>query len=91
MEKLGERNTAALVRETETEWELIVSHELLARLDFEERVVARFRFHPKLPVTQRWRLGDHQPWQVWNDETEAVGLIPDLSTAWIEDAILTKK
>ena len=39
METLGSFGKAALVRETEEEWELLIPHALLNRLSFSERVV----------------------------------------------------
>jgi len=45
MEGLGRKGKAALVRETESEWELLVPHCLLPHLKFQERVVTRWRRH----------------------------------------------
>ena len=80
MAALGERGQAALVRETEQEWELIIPHELLKHLRYSERSVARFRCHPRMPVTHRWQRPDEGHWREWKDELthEIVSQIPDL-------------
>ena len=98
MAALGARGKVALVRETATEWELVIPHCLLAELAFTERVVARFRRHPRMPVTQRWcpcGAGDEggvggSKWEDWLEGCESARLreaVPDLDTAWcLQDA-----
>ena len=65
MAALGDSGKVALVRETQEEWELVIPHQLLPRLKFSERVVARFRRHPQLQVTHKWceEGGRWQPWE----------------------------
>ena len=99
MAALGARGKVALVRETATEWELVIPHCLLAELAFTERVVARFGRHPRmLPVTHRWcpcgaddegGVGGSK-WEDWLEGCESARLreaVPDLDTAWcLQDA-----
>jgi len=82
MKALGNQGMAACVKETEDEWELIVPHNLLARLEIRERVVARFRRHKAFPVTAQW-CWEGQPWQPW-DELDPPAIIPDLAANWID-------
>eukprot|EP00964_Phaeocystis_antarctica_P129139 scaffold93009_cov60-Phaeocystis_antarctica.AAC.2 len=98
MAALGARGKVALVRETATEWELVIPHCLLAELAFTERVVARFGRHPRMPVTHRWcpcGAGDEggvggSKWEDWLEGCESARLreaVPDLDTAWcLQDA-----
>mmetsp|Transcript_25977 Transcript_25977/g.60718 ORF Transcript_25977/g.60718 Transcript_25977/m.60718 type:complete len:210 (+) Transcript_25977:50-679(+) len=85
MEALGAKGKVALVKETEDEWELIVPHELLSRLSFEEQVVARFKKHSVLPVTHRWRLEASTEWEPWVED-EACDSVPDADTTWMMTA-----
>lgn len=92
MEALGDLEKAALIRETEDEWELILSHSYLPDLAFEERDVAVFERHPKMPVTCRWRLGE--PESKWhrleaNDSVLelASSVIPDLGMEWMPPSV----
>mmetsp|Transcript_15926 Transcript_15926/g.34602 ORF Transcript_15926/g.34602 Transcript_15926/m.34602 type:complete len:221 (-) Transcript_15926:21-683(-) len=88
MEALGDLEKAALIRETEDEWELILSHSYFPDLAVEERDVAVFERHPKMPVTRRWRLGE--PASKWHllaaDDSIfelASSIIPDLGMEWL--------
>ena len=89
MAALGEQHKVALVRETATDWELVISHELLRSLRFSEEMVADFKRHPQLPITNRWRQvkdGVDCKWESWNDTAlpaKVTELIPDLSLAFL--------
>lgn len=84
MAALGDQGTAALVRETEEEWELVIPHSLLSELKFSERVVATFQRHPQMQITHKWRAGGGV-WEAWED---GVGLecIGDLDMSWLPSA-----
>lgn len=71
MEALGAQRKVALVRETATEWELVIPHGLLARLRASERVVARFKRHAQLPITRSW-CEEGGAWEPWVDGCEPV-------------------
>lgn len=71
MHELGKRGKAALVQESESEWELLVPHCLLPSLVFQERVVARWRRHPQFPEAKLWcdaRWPDM--WAEWSQDCE---------------------
>jgi len=95
VDALGASGRALLVKETDDEPELVISHEFFARLDFSETRIAFFRRHPARPVTDRWRLetaasaGDNDrlaSWKRWSDDEcdrrqDAVLMtIPDLNS-----------
>lgn len=54
IESLGRKGQVALVCECANEWELVIPHGLLENLRYSETVVARFRRHKQLPVTDSW-------------------------------------
>mmetsp|Transcript_65592 Transcript_65592/g.122283 ORF Transcript_65592/g.122283 Transcript_65592/m.122283 type:complete len:253 (-) Transcript_65592:9-767(-) len=83
MEMLGTQGKVALVKETDDEWELVIPHELLAKLKFIEHRVAHFKRHAALPITHRWRLAANDAWEAWNDEVEPES-IPDADMSWME-------
>jgi len=86
MVELGRRGKVALVRETEEEWELIVPHALLNSLPFTERIVCRFRRHPAMQITHRWRDElDGAVWEKWEEGVTRPKCIPDLSMGWLDD------
>ena len=88
MVELGRRGKAALVRETEDEWELIVPHGLLSSLTFTERVVCRFRRHPAMHVTHSWREErDGASWEKWEDGMTRPECIPGLSMGWLDGTV----
>ena len=83
---LGERGKVAMVRETADEWELIIPHDLLLKLGYEETGIAVFARHPRLPITHRWKSEQktqvEDEFQLWNegeDEAAIRGVIPNLS------------
>eukprot|EP00539_Tryblionella_compressa_P005605 CAMPEP_0178760814 /NCGR_PEP_ID=MMETSP0744-20121128/15692_1 /TAXON_ID=913974 /ORGANISM="Nitzschia punctata, Strain CCMP561" /LENGTH=264 /DNA_ID=CAMNT_0020415415 /DNA_START=125 /DNA_END=919 /DNA_ORIENTATION=- len=94
---LGDRGKVALVRETADEWELIIPHNLLPRLNFQERVIAIFhrQKHPTMPVTWKWKqMNDddegNKRWILWDsgddhDLEDLKQVIPDLELTWLED------
>jgi len=85
MPSLGDRGKVALVRETADEWELVIPHALLSSLRYEERGIARFRRHPRMPVTWRWKA-EENGWRRWDEDPNEAGLIdcvPDLGMAWL--------
>ena len=86
MTALGEQKKCALIRETEAEWELIVSHEFLAELTagltYCERPIAHFAKHSMMPVTAKWSLAGVENWQKW-EEGLIPREIPDLDASWI--------
>jgi hypothetical protein len=82
MEAMGKREKAAMIRETEHDWELIISRPMLPMLSFTEREVAMFERHSRMPVTNRWRDSSQQ-WSPWTESEEDVDRIPNLSTDWI--------
>lgn len=88
---LGKRRQVALVRETESEWELIVPHDLLPTLPFQERGIARFRRHPERPVISHWshEMSDMSgdmclSWQSGDDLTQLESFLPDLDMSWLD-------
>ncbi|CAE6945568.1 unnamed protein product, partial [Symbiodinium sp. CCMP2456] len=86
MHELGKQGKAALVRETEEEWELLVPHNLLSQLSFSERVIARWRRHRTLPVSSHWQDAEQAGtdlWKLWDDTVETP-CIPDLDLSWQE-------
>jgi hypothetical protein len=83
MEKLGKQCKAALIRETQDEWELVVPHNLLDQLEYSERVVARFQRHATMPITHRWQQVPTGIWEVWRDEVDVSEFIPDLNLSWL--------
>ena len=92
LEALGKRRQVALVRETESEWELIIPHDLLPTLPFQERGIARFRRHPQMPVISHWTRemsdmsGDmsDMPWQSGDDLSQLESFLPDLDMSWLD-------
>lgn len=82
MDELGAAGKAVLIRETEDEWELVFGHDFFLSLSVQEKVVARFQRHAKLPVTVRWALGDSGEWNRWEDGHELAD-IPDLDMKWL--------
>jgi hypothetical protein len=89
METLGEQGRVALIRETATEWELVISHNLLDKLTIQETDMALFQrcsisTNPSamiLPLTKHWKLATSPHWIPWKeDESAAVccEAIPDL-------------
>eukprot|EP00435_Cladocopium_sp_Y103_P073478 s180_g43.t2 len=54
MAKLGQQQKALLMQETEAEWELIFSHEHLASIPHDCRIVASFQKSKAWPVTATW-------------------------------------
>lgn len=65
MDELGRRGKAAMIRETDDEWELVLPHNLLETIrsaggapaaeQYSEVAVAYFRRHSTMPVTDRWK------------------------------------
>lgn len=81
LEALGDSGKVAMVRETADEWELIIPHQLLPKLVFDERGVAVFVRHPRLPITQQWRPENEDnffPWNEGADESTIRKVIPNL-------------
>jgi len=76
MATLGEAGLCALVRETEEEWELIVPHNLFAKLSFTEKVIMQFQKHDQYPLTESWRLSNG-PWRCFENDFDA-SMLPDL-------------
>jgi len=73
METLGQMGKVVLVRETQNELELLVPHGLLPRLKFKEQVLARWRKHLHMPVTDKWcDVSQSTEWMPWHE-----GLEPD--------------
>jgi len=73
METLGQMGKVALVRETQTELELLVPHGLLPYLKFKEQVLVRWRKHVHMPVTDKWcDVSQSTEWVPWRE-----GLEPD--------------
>uniref|UniRef100_A0A7S0FAE3 Uncharacterized protein n=1 Tax=Pyrodinium bahamense TaxID=73915 RepID=A0A7S0FAE3_9DINO len=83
MDALGRQGKAALVKETEEEWELIIPHALLDALSFSERVVARFRRHPAIQITHRWCDACDGIWKPWQEGITLPECIPDLDMGWL--------
>mmetsp|Transcript_65037 Transcript_65037/g.121153 ORF Transcript_65037/g.121153 Transcript_65037/m.121153 type:complete len:211 (+) Transcript_65037:77-709(+) len=83
MQMLGRQGKAALVKETQEEWELIIPHRLLPELSFTECRVAEFKRHALLPITHAWRLSESDTWELWQDEVEPDS-IPDTDMSWLE-------
>lgn len=85
MTMLGKLRQVALIQETETEWELILPHDLLLQglLPFSEVCVAHFQRHPAMPVTRQWRLQGDSSWHKWCDQ-ELPPAIPDLEMHWLK-------
>lgn len=68
MEYFGKLGKAVLVRETDAEWELLVPHCLLPHVRFKERVVARWRRHTHMPVTDKWcDMANPEEWMEWHE------------------------
>jgi len=75
MSTLGKMGKVAMVRETETKWELVIPHELLlaSALTYSEEPIVRFQRFPTMPVTQKCCIlnsGDPEnvgEWFVWNE------------------------
>ena len=85
MHELGRRGKAALVRETEDEWELLLPHSLLPQLTFSERVIARWRKHEEHCATSHWcdvsltEQAGVEAWEPWDDcAPPPCPCIPDL-------------
>uniref|UniRef100_A0A7S1ZD14 Uncharacterized protein n=1 Tax=Trieres chinensis TaxID=1514140 RepID=A0A7S1ZD14_TRICV len=87
MEALGERGEAALIQETEEEWELIISHGLLKNTNIKERPLVLFKRHHRFPITRQWKVAGSASWNDWDDGHEAekqiLELVPDLATDWV--------
>ena len=84
MHELGKRGKAALVRETEEEWELLVPHNLLSQLSFSEKVIARWRRHQTRPVSSHWQDAEQVGTDLWKrDDTVETPCIPDLDLSWL--------
>jgi len=81
MATLGEAGLCALVRETEDEWELIVPHNLFAKLSFTEKVIMQFQKHDKYPLTESWKL-PNGPWRCFENDFDA-STLPDLPIDFI--------
>ena len=87
MHEIGRLGKAALVRETEDEWELLVPHCLLPRLRFSETIIARWRRHRTLPISTHWLNASLTQetgvdcWEAWDDSLEPP-CIPDLEMPW---------
>ena len=82
MEALGRAGKVAAIRETVDEWELLVPLCLLRELVVEERVVARFKRHPHMPVTWKWcEGGGCDRWKGWEDGT-VLDCVPDIVPVW---------
>mmetsp|Transcript_11988 Transcript_11988/g.13109 ORF Transcript_11988/g.13109 Transcript_11988/m.13109 type:complete len:105 (-) Transcript_11988:132-446(-) len=87
MHELGKSGKAALVRETEEEWELLIPHCLVPQLRFSEKLMARWRRHKSWPESSHW-CDMTQPvgsdiWDVWHDSLQ-VPSIPDLEIPGLE-------
>ena len=86
MHELGKSGKAALVRETEDEWELLIPHCLLPRLRFSEKVIARWRRHPTLPIASHWCDATEQMWYAWDDSLQMPNVpdleLPDFEGLW---------
>ena len=54
MEAFSKREQVVAIRETENEWEIVIPHNLLPRLQYSERVVGKFRRHLVMPITSKW-------------------------------------
>jgi len=76
MENLGNRGMCALVRENEDEWELIIPHNLFAKLDFTEKVIMKFRKHEQYPLTESWKLLNGE-WRCFETDFDKM-VLPDL-------------
>ncbi|CAE6916047.1 unnamed protein product [Symbiodinium sp. CCMP2592] len=68
MKQLGAQGKALLMQETEEEWELIFSHQHLAALEHQTRVVASFKKSPARPITGSWETPDEGPMKYADDE-----------------------
>lgn len=89
MHELGKSGKAALVRETEEEWELLIPHCLVPRLRFSEKPLARWRRHKSWPESSHWcdltqmKQAGSEIWDVWDDNLQ-VPSIPDLDIPGLE-------
>ena len=81
LQQVGEDGQVALIEESEGEWELIIPHELLPKLQYQERIVARFRRHPTIAFTHRWRAEEKGDWCPW-EEGSTPACIPDSDMSW---------
>lgn len=88
LETIGDEGRVAMVRERDGEWELVIPHALLPRLNYTEQTVARFLRHPTQPVTHQWCTteDDNDVWRRYQDGA-LVSAVPDLSTSWVERRI----
>ncbi|CAE7559231.1 unnamed protein product, partial [Symbiodinium pilosum] len=68
MKQLGEQGKALLMQESETEWELIFSHQHLSTLPHQTRVVATFKRSPARPITSSWETPDEGAMKYADDE-----------------------
>mmetsp|Transcript_136162 Transcript_136162/g.236690 ORF Transcript_136162/g.236690 Transcript_136162/m.236690 type:complete len:259 (+) Transcript_136162:48-824(+) len=87
MHDLGKQGKAALVQESESEWELLVPHCLLPSLKFQEHVVARWRRHPQFPEARLWcdaRCPDM--WTEWSQDCECA-CVPSVSEDALSEAL----
>ena len=75
---LGRLGQVAMVRETETEWELVIPHDLLPELSFREKFVMSFQRHPQMPITWRYRYREDDSWLSWEEDLHMEVAIPDL-------------
>uniref|UniRef100_A0A0G4F5I1 Uncharacterized protein n=1 Tax=Chromera velia CCMP2878 TaxID=1169474 RepID=A0A0G4F5I1_9ALVE len=93
MQALGEQGKALIMQETETEWELVFSHQHLASLlrdseAFDEECVVSFFKHPKWPATSHWAIGGRDEEGNWKggekkrygSDTEVLDEIGDSET-----------
>mmetsp|Transcript_24409 Transcript_24409/g.45486 ORF Transcript_24409/g.45486 Transcript_24409/m.45486 type:complete len:249 (+) Transcript_24409:107-853(+) len=90
VETLGKRGQVALVRETEREWELVIPHNLLPQLDYQEQIIAKFRRHAILPITYQWCAAEvddenNTLWELWQDgeNVKLHRVVPDLDTSFL--------
>lgn len=94
MHTLGAQGKVALVKETDTEWELVLPHNLLSGKDglrYSERRVAIFKRGADMPVTQSWcpwpqSTGSALHWHRWVEGNEPI-CIPDLAFPRISDEV----
>merc|ERR1712232_161214 len=86
IDTLGKQGKAVLVKETESEWELLIPHCLLPHLKFEEKVIAKWRRHKFMPVSAKWcDVASGLTWMEWHEGLQP-DCIPDVSQGLLPEA-----
>ncbi|CAL1126249.1 unnamed protein product [Cladocopium goreaui] len=86
MAQLGQQQKALLMQETEAEWELIFSHEHLAVIPHDSRIVASFQKSKAWPVTATWttELTESAETQKYVDDDQVLRALSEAGVAGVD-------